>query len=198
MIDTFVIPGMGHWQKKHRQGGVRSIWREVRQLCTDRMTILPPQVWNTNWKQLATWIVEEAGDRILLIQPSYSYGAGWGAQQLSREVGRQGNNVGKAVEAWQALADPVGRFGYGPLWPLNALNITRWSGSWRTIRLNPWVTRCWWCDQREKPPYGQPVDSAYRGAVEYGGRFDEPHSAMDELPHFHRQAAAFVKEARDR
>ena len=197
-VRVFVNPLMGHWQKKHRQNGTRALWRKLRLLCTEGMTILPPQIWNTDWRALAKWEVEEAETSFLAIELGYSYGGGWGAQELTKELAKEARRQKKTVEVWQALADPVGRFGYGPFWPLNTLNLSPWAGSWRKIKLHPAVTRCWWCDQRTRAPFGQAVVSRFQADVEYGGRFDEPHNAMDELPAYREAAAELVRKAATR
>ena len=195
-LRVFVVPIMGHWQRRHEQTGTRVLWRDLRLLCTADATILEPKRWNHNWRELAEWIVAEAQGWFRLVTLGYSYGGGWGSQRLTEEVFNESRRKLKAVEPWQALAAPVSRFGFGSRCPLNALNVTRWSGSWRSIELHRSVKRAWWCDQREAAPFGQKGRSKlHEAGVEYGGRFEYPHSAMDELPAYHEAATTLVREA---
>ncbi len=198
MIDTFVAPIMGHWQKTHEQNGLRTIWRDARLLCNEHATVLPPLKWNSDWKSIAQWLAEELGDARppVGVLVGYSYGGGWGCQRLSEELRLR---LGFDLQIWQVLSDPVSRNGYGPLWPLNALNVSPWGGRWRKVRPPANVTRCWYVTQSSKAPYGQTVVLAEEHyELQHAGRFQRGHSSMDELPEFQEAAQRRIAEAINR
>lgn len=182
---------MGHLQKAHHQNGMRTIWRQARLKCTEDATVTNPQRWNADWGSLAHWLEEEMGSG-LVVTIGYSYGAGWGCQQLSHHLSMR---AGMTIMVWQVLSDPVSRNRYGLGWPLNALNVTRWSGKWRRVKPPRNVTRLWYATQTAKAPHGQGVAQHSGLELEYGGHFNRGHSAMDELPEFQEAAARYIDEA---
>ena len=196
-IRNAVVPIMGHWQRKNKQNGTRQLWRALRLLCNAETTVLPPQRWQSDWKALAAWQAEELmppsrDDPAIVVICGYSYGCGWGAQQLSKHLGTA---CGDSIEVWQVLADPVSRHRFGPLLPLNALNVSPWSGKWRKIALPRCVTRCEYFTQTVKPPYGQRVIPSARGAkMNHEGGLARGHMGMDELPSYHVAASKLVQE----
>jgi len=197
-IRNAVVPIMGHWQRKNKQNGTRKLWRDLRLICTAETTVLPPQRWKSDWKALASWLSEElvapsSDEPARVVICGYSYGGGWGAQQLTKYLGIA---CGDSIDVWQVLSDPVSRYRFGPLWPLNALNVSRWSGKWRSITLDRCVSRCVYFTQAVKPPFGQRVRGIpLHGAdVRATAGVNRGHMFMDELPGYHAAASKLVQE----
>lgn len=145
--------------------------------------------WHANWRMIASrfWFIgEQNKKRVAVNIYGYSWGAGWGAVNLARELGWQGIDVHNMT-----LCDPVYRHRY-------------WLGNWRAfsnhpigriltlgrdvpIRIPPNVHRVRWTRQMVNYPRGHNLV-----ADDVRTRIDNPtivpvvHCRMDEHPEYHR------------
>jgi hypothetical protein len=110
-ITKWIIPISGFSQNKTRTTGIDRLWLKVRGHADGNASVLPPQVWNSDWKSVARWIWSMSSHdfRPEIYVFSYSYGCGHGFSKLSRCLGNYGLTVDCAV-----LSDPVYRSWYRP------------------------------------------------------------------------------------
>lgn len=130
--------------------------------------------WNDDWSQVADLVAllqgESATSPKVLIA-AYSWGAGWGAMRLARELERRGIEVDDMV-----LSDPVYRH---PLWSLAWLALC---GLPITVPTN--VRRVTWFRQVKNRPMGSPLRKSFAALTKIApaGVLDREHEWMDDAP----------------
>ena len=121
--------------------GIEDIWAEARKHASPDAWILPPMVWNSDWKAQAQLIERHthiANTRICVV--AYSWGAGYGFTQLAKHLARCNIRVAEAC-----LADPVYRSRFIPFRWLALTDLPR-------IRIPANVGRVSWVRQRQNRP----------------------------------------------
>jgi|TARA_Y100000310_G_scaffold65390_1_gene60872 hypothetical protein len=189
-----VVLFTGFLQDRKALTGQEILWRKLRTVVAGgqitKTTLLPPQKWNADVKGLAEFLFRnlvQNGDRRVLIS-GYSYGGGWGAIRLCKELLRMGVLVDHLV-----MADAVHRNRMGFT---NVVNIFSKGGQWRSIKIPANV--------RHVHPFRQAVDVP-RGhklkAVDGNITTIDPtvwlkcgHSFVDEQKKYQDKVVALVKE----
>lgn len=170
----------GFRQNAGRVNGVLRLWRERIRLLTDGDTYTCYRPWDSDWRELASFInlTREPGRPLRVGIYGFSYGAGWGAMQLARALRRSALSVDAMV-----LADPVYRHG---LRSLAWLSLVRCP----VIRVPSNVRWVRYLLQRETIPRGHRlIASEGAGTVIERPRIVRlPHIAMDDYLGWHELA----------
>lgn len=170
----------GFRQTEGKPTGMVRLWQRLHELHSQSGAVVELRSWNDNWRDLAEliWRVQPDDEPVVVKVYAYSWGAGWGAMQLARELGRRGVNV-----AWMVLSDPVYR---------SPLAITRWLAMvpWRSILVPANVRVVHWFRQRLSLPAGhllRPVRKE-RTVITPPVWAEVSHLYMDDLKSFHKEA----------
>ena len=101
----------GFLQDEGQPTGMVRLWRLLGERHSAADVRVELRSWNVNWRQLAEliWRMQPGAGRNCFDPPrvkvyAYSWGAGWGAMQLARQLRRRGIGVAAMV-----LSDPVYR-----------------------------------------------------------------------------------------
>lgn len=143
--------------------------------------------WRSDWSHVAEylWLLENIYEQTITVGIyAYSWGAGYGATSLARELRERGITVRGMV-----LSDPVPR----PILPL------RWMAMvpagigpllGRRIRIPDNVREVWHFRQTQNTPQGHPVvaDDPDRTTVHPGYELHRTHQYMDDAAAFHDRA----------
>jgi hypothetical protein len=138
-IVTWHVVISGFLQNEGQPTGMVGLWRRLRKF-SDMETCVELRNWNDNWRQFAEliWRMRPiAGEPDVRVY-AYSFGAGWGAMQLARQLKWRGIRVRVMV-----LSDPVFR---SPWLPLRWLSLVRFM----FIVVPDNVTSVIWFGQRDK------------------------------------------------
>lgn len=175
---TWLVCISGYLQPEDKPTGMLRLWERLGAFRSpDIVVALRP--WNSDWKQVAENIFEvSAGSSVRVLIFAYSWGAGFGFVQLSRELGKRGIDVESAV-----LSDPVYRSRWFPRL-LAWLALTRFF----SIPVPRNVREVAWLYQRENRPWGRQLRKASgaRTVVGPGIRLERIHQYMDDAEPFHR------------
>lgn len=147
--------------------------------------------WNADWDNQAAEIAHLAGHydqapRVAVF--AYSWGAGYGAMELARQLHRRGLGVETMV-----LSDPVYRH---PLAAFRWLALLRDSGSqWHflappVIRLPKNVHQVWTLRQSISVPQAHRLVATNGTLIHQPLELERDHCAMDDAPEFHQLALA--------
>lgn len=171
----------GFLQDQGRPTGMVRLWRNLDAAVSAPGARVELRNWNDNWRQFAEliWRVQPSDGSVRVDLFAYSWGAGWGAMQLARQLARRGVPIAHMV-----LSDPVYRSPWLPF---------RWLAfcPWRPIVVPRNVRQVTWFRQRRNRPSGNrlvaedPQRTAIRPAQGYEA--DVVHEYMDDLLAFHRQ-----------
>ena len=175
---TVFVPIMGFTQDTSRVTGIEKIWRELRLRSSAETWVLPPQVWNADWKSLAHLIANNAFACVEIVVAAYSWGAGHGFVSLAKELAKYGLKVVCAY-----LADPVYKSRWMLLSPLSLVNRGPMAPS---IKIPRNVAEVVWTRQRRNKPQGHDLvasDSATTDIHE-AVVVDAPHAFMDDRQEF--------------
>lgn len=110
--------------------------------------------WNTNWSHEAEFVFRLSnGDPPRVVVCAYSWGAGWGAMELARQLERRGLDVQSMV-----LIDPVYRHCY---------SLGQWRAlvPWSQIRVPANVHEVHWFRQAVSRPAGHDLVAESTGTV---------------------------------
>jgi pimeloyl-ACP methyl ester carboxylesterase len=169
----------GFRQTEGKPTGMVRLWHRLHELHAQPGVCVELRSWNDNWRELAEliWRVQPEDEPVVIKVYAYSWGAGWGAMRLARELSRRGVNV-----SWMVLSDPV----YRSPWI-----ITRWLAlvPWRSILVPPNVRVVHWFRQRVSLPSGHALrpQRKERTVISPAVWADVSHLYMDDLRTFHRE-----------
>ncbi len=217
------ISGFSQNQGGHRDNGVLKLYHWLKgTLAEIDEAEVYYRSWNHNWNHFAKFIhygndafgSDSAPTPATVIIVAYSYGAGWGAMRLARELQALGIDVRDMV-----LSDPVYRSAWWLLAWRSMIPSRQCQGKertkigllfravryllWRLGQALPWlvpeitvpnnVERLWIARQDRNLPQGHKLSArctAFLETYDYSVR----HAAMDDLQEFHfaakRRAAA--------
>lgn len=178
--DESRIPGTWQLSEKLRAAGYSSGSRL-------RVTHLN---WRSDWSNKAAEIANVAkyyGETPRTAIFAYSWGAGFGAMSLARELDRRGLAVDKCV-----LSDPVYRHPWAPMRWLALLGGSEFSQlhifAPPIIRLPPNIREVWTFHQRLNSPRGHRVAAGGSTIVHPSFELRRIHGEMDDAPEFHARA----------
>jgi pimeloyl-ACP methyl ester carboxylesterase len=169
----------GFRQTEGKPTGMVELWRRLHALHAKPGVSVELRAWNDNWRDLAEliWRVQPLDEPVSVKVYAYSWGGGWGAMQLARELGRRGVHV-----AWMVLSDPV----YRSPWL-----ATRWLAlvPWRSILVPPNVRVVHWFRQKVSLPAGHALRAERRQKTLITPPVwaEVSHLYMDDLRLFHRE-----------
>lgn len=183
----------GFTQHRGDPTGSQKLWLRLRSLLAGKAAqAVEFFCWNSNWNQVAEWIWRcQPEDRPAVVYIyAYSWGAGWGFVQLSRELRKRGIRVRRAV-----LCDPVYRSGLlGFCW----LAISRLVRPVITVPSN--VDWLWYCYQNFDAwpnPRGHRVVAESQDTVICNPReLVRTHHYMDDSAEWQDMAAGVAKSGR--
>lgn len=188
------IPPVKHWliclsgflQHEGKPTGMVRLWRHLAAEHADARTHVCLRTWDDSADHLAEliWRLRENGaPRICIF--AYSYGGGWAAPRLARELDKRGLGVEHLV-----LSDPVYR---SPRLALRWLSLTRWP----RIVVPPNVRQVTVFRQRLSRPAGHDVSLADPRTTRLAGHYlaRAAHVYMDDLRAFHRACLAAARAA---
>jgi hypothetical protein len=178
-ISTWHIVISGFLQHEGKPTGMVALWRRLHRRHAAPGVCVELRAWNEKWRDLAEliWRVQPEERPPVVKVYAYSWGAGWGAMQLARELGRRGLAIDFMV-----LSDPV----YRSPWPgMRWLALARW----RAIQVPPNVRVVFWFRQRASLPAGHALAARRndRTIITPPVWVEVDHQYMDDLPLFHRQ-----------
>lgn len=173
----------GFRQHSERTNGMVRLWRRLNQKSSPA-TRVEFHTWNDKWSRVAETIWNLQGDGtyppVIRIY-AFSWGAGWGAMRLAKELGKRGLRV-----KWMVLSDPVYRASF-------FLSRCFALSSFARITVPGNVANVSWFRQRMNRPMGHDLVRD-PGAVEFWKtRINEPvvlkrtHVYMDDAPEFHAE-----------
>jgi pimeloyl-ACP methyl ester carboxylesterase len=166
----------GFLQDEGEPTGMVSLWRRLRRL-SDAETCVELRNWNDNWRQFAEliWRMRPADCEPDVRIYAYSYGGGWGAMQLARQLKRRGIGVRVMV-----LSDPVFR---SPWLLLRWLSLV----SYAFIVVPDNVRNVIWFRQTTNRPAGHHLiaQNPDRTRIAESKWVEVAHQYMDDLPEFH-------------
>ena len=169
----------GFRQHEGKPTGMVQLWRRLHARHAEPGVCVELRSWNDDWRDLAEliWRVQPEDEPVVVKIYAYSWGAGWGAMQLARELARRGVHV-----AWMVLSDPV----YRSPWL-----VTRWLAlvPWRAILVPPNVRVVHWFRQKTSLPAGHAlrVHAPRRTIITPAVWGEVSHLYMDDLRSFHRE-----------
>ena len=150
------VPIMGFTQDTSRVTGIEKIWRELRLRSSADTWVLPPQVWNADWRALANLIRNNAQQDAEIVIVAYSWGAGHGFVTLAKELDKHGLVIQEAI-----LADPVYR---SPRTLLRWRSLVNRGPLAPTIKIPQNVGGVFWTRQKRNKPQGHDL----AGLATYG------------------------------
>lgn len=167
----------GFRQTEGKPTGMVRLWSQLHERHAQPGVCVELRAWNETWRDLAEliWRVQPDNEPVVVKVYAYSWGAGWGAMQLARQLAQRGIPV-----AWMVLSDPVYRSPW-PWWRWLAL------ASWRSIRVPANVRVVHWFRQRTNLPAGHnliPIRKE-RTIVTTPVWVEVSHQYMDDLRLFH-------------
>lgn len=182
-INQWHICISGFRQNKAELNGMEVLWLGLRAYSSPTMCV-QYYTWDENWKDIAKFISRNSNDDTKVHIYAYSWGAGWGFQQLSKYLAKEGMVVNIAV-----LCDPVSRTPYLPSWlPLNPLSLL----PDRKLHLQPNIREVYWLRQRVNRPCGHtPVGE--HCIIHPPVELSVPHSKMEDDPAFHMMVMDVVR-----
>lgn len=182
-IKTWVVVIGGFTQRENSLSGIVRLWRDLHARMESAEAVVSLRTWNSRWADLAEHIFliqQDQGERLKVAVFAYSWGAGFGFVQLSKELNRRGIPVEVAV-----LSDPV----YcSPWYSFRWLAMT----SWRKIVVPNNVRVVQWFFQRQDKPQSQGLVCAdpQRTQLVPGEELDRSHVYMDDSNQFHEACHA--------
>jgi len=195
-IDRWLIAISGFTERLGDPNGTLSLWGKLRSLAGPHASVQLLR-WCDDWSQIAEWIWrcrrDEAPPQIAVF--AYSWGAGWGAMRLARELAERGLAIEQMV-----LSDPVyrgpGVLGYAFRW--RSLIGSHWpvlGALAPTIRVPANVRRVTWFRQEVSIPSGHALlaDDAAQTEIEPARLAWRNHTKMDDLLAFHNASLAAAK-----
>lgn len=182
---TWVILISGFLQDRSRPNGIVRLWQRLFHRADQNLHIESPWVWNERWAERAEmlWLAEqELGRPLKIIVAGYSYGAGWGAMQLAKQLRKRGMGV-----YWAVLSDPVYRCSW---------LIGRWLAMtvFGVIGVPDNVANVSWFRQRMNRPQAHdllPMDEQVTHIRE-PKELKRTHQYMDDAPEFHAEVERVV------
>lgn len=178
-IHTWHIVISGFRQHEGQPTGMVKLWRRLHRLHAQGGVCVELRAWNDNWRDLAEliWRVQPADAPPIVKVYAYSWGAGYGAIELSRHLLRRGIGV-----SWMVLSDPV----YRSRWL-----ATRWLAlvPWQSIIVPRNVRAVRWFRQQLCLPRGHALCAEERERTHIAPPVwvDVAHPYMDDYPLFHRE-----------
>jgi len=116
LIKNWIVPISGYTQSRKQRTGLSDLSLYLhRNFCSPETWVHPVLPWNSDWQTLARFMQINSVPRPHILIAAYSWGAGWGAPQLSNSLKDLGLDVDVLV-----LADPVYR-------------SEKWYMRWRSI-----------------------------------------------------------------
>lgn len=178
MITKWIVPISGFTQSQARTNGIDNLWLKIRGAANGVVSVLPPQKWNSRWKDVARWIwaMSHKDLRPEIYVFSYSWGAGHGHQRLAKCLQDYDYEIDVSV-----MSDPVF---HSWLRPWRALC----SGSWSPpLWVTPNVREVWWFRQTQNHPQGTDVFAVdpKRTTVHDPVTLVSTHQGMDDSMIFH-------------
>lgn len=178
-ITGWLIPVMGYQQSTSELTGIEKVWRELRRWSESTTVVSRPCAWDDDWPALAALIARNsAADPVIRIV-AYSWGCGFGAMTLAREL----QKLNLAVDV-MVLADPVYRNPSVPRWlNVRALLNKAWAPS-ITVPSN--VREVHWTRQYNNKPQGHDLqaEDARATRIHEAVVRDLEHGQMDDDPFF--------------
>lgn len=169
----------GFLQHEGKPTGMVALWRRLQARHAAPGVCIELRCWHDHWSELAEliWRVQPEDEPPVVKVYAYSWGAGFGAMQLARELARRGVPI-----AWMVLSDPVYR---SPCVLFRWLALT----PWRTIRVPPNVRAVRWFRQRLSLPAGHDLVAMQkeRTAIAPAVWAEVSHAYMDDCRLFHRE-----------
>lgn len=182
----------GYTQNVGRDIGFNKMWMSMREFQNNRTEVLPPIAWNQpmeHWAGFIHNIVRRAKNPTILIA-GYSWGCGWGFQQISKFLENWAIDVRCAV-----LCDPVYR---SPLRCMAGRSMINEGDTFckipigylaPTIKIRKNVKEVWSYYQTENKPRAHRLVALDSKLTDIHPRIQlpYPHQAMDDHPHFHQK-----------
>lgn len=179
-INAWHIVIGGFLQTEGRPTGMVRLWMRLHSLFSSPSSVVLLRSWNDNWSDLAEliWRANRSGqpDRHTVNIYAYSWGAGYGAMELARQLNRRGLRVHTMV-----LSDPVYR---SPLLSFRWLALLQWS----TIRVPANVFAVHWFRQNISLPAGHDLKADSPATWLSDPKWVEvDHQYMDDWRPFHNE-----------
>ena len=143
VIRQWHIPISGLTQNIDRQNGFDRLWKQLRPLASEHVSLLPPQRWRADFSAIAEFIHRMKPENTVpdIRVYAYSWGCGHGFVKLAGELLKRGCGIRYAV-----LCDPV----YHSWWrPWRAVMTGRWAPP---IRIPKNVSEVYWFRQFQNRP----------------------------------------------
>lgn len=143
MIRQWHILISGFTQSIDRENGFDRLWKKLRPLVSEHVSLLPPQQWKADFSAIAEFIYRMKPENTVpdIRVYAYSWGCGYGFLELAKQLNKHKLGISEAV-----LCDPV----YYSRWrPWRAIARGRWA---LPIKIPTNVTRVHWFRQFENRP----------------------------------------------
>jgi len=174
---TRIFPITGYLQKEGDPTGIHRIRREILaplEQAFVEFDIEPVRPWKSDWCELAKRASLDGISSVVIV--AYSWGAGWAAQVLARELMKLGIPVRLMV-----LIDPVYRPLWLPAWGFaNLLGFRAIVPNSATIDVPPNVWRVVGIRQNKTVPCGHPI--RWDGVTMRLPLIDSTHLTIDDSP----------------
>lgn len=177
-VATWHLVISGFLQTVGKPNGMVSLWRKLMRHNGPEAAVVPLK-WNSQWWDIAEliWSVQPNGhDRVIRIY-AYSWGAGWGAMELARQLDRRGMAVDHMV-----LSDPVFR---------SSWLLGRWLAlsELASIEVPANVRRVSWFRQTKNRPCGHNLAAAdgQITVIQPPVVLSRTHQYMDDAEDFHAE-----------
>ena len=193
-IPYLVLLIMGYTQDRAELTGQELLWRKLLYYIRtrdelDNITVLSPLPWNANWENVGNFLLrnvdKDSGYKILIA--GYSWGGGWGATNLCKQLKLRGLDVWHLV-----MCDAV----YRSKW---------YSMSWRSLTRNPKikisdnVKEVSWFFQTLNKPAGHKLvaTDSKKTIINNPVQLDVGHTYMDEQPEYQDKVVDLVKKIKE-
>lgn len=175
----------GFLQDEGEPTGMVRIWRELHAQHSDSETVVLLRSWNDNWSDLAELIRRTQNGSPAVKIYAYSWGAGYGAMELARELAKRGITV-----RFMVLSDPVYH---------SPLLLARWMAMLSDGRIMvPYkVVEVYWFRQKENRPHGHDLIAESTGTMIHPAIWlTSTHQYMDDAAPFRLLCHKVAKQAK--
>lgn len=188
-LDSVILMIPGFTQNVGKRIGFNKLWRSLhREFDTDETAVLAPIAWNQPMDHWAGFVrdVTSAAQIPRIFVVAYSWGCGWGFQQVSKYLESWSIDIECAV-----LCDPV----YKSRWKLMALRsmitkdmpVVGHFAPVIKIRKNVMNVHSFYQVENRPRAHKLVAMDPKRTTIHERAQLFKPHEAMDDHPHFHKK-----------